>query len=382
MRRGTPEFVGSRLTEARGARGLSGTALAIAVGVSRQAISQYEKRNHSPSPEVLGRLCSVLDVPPSYFVTQTSESVGPLFFRSFASATRTERQKQVHQQKWRHRLVRFLNEYFDFPSACIPQLYKGDPEYLSDREIEKYASEIRSIFGIGNGPISSVVRLLENHGAIIVRTAFDAESLDAFSEWESQREVAYFILNADKESAVRSRFDLCHELGHMALHRHLSSASHANRFRLLERQAHRFAGAFLAPSESFAKSCVWASLEDLIEVKRVWGMSISAMLARSRDLGLISESIYRRKMTQLGRRRWRKREPLDGTTLPEQPMLLRRGIDTLLETRIVGRRDLEELGAGSLRDIERCVGLPHGYLDEPIRTKQAMHIFRFRAQES
>ena len=56
MRSGTPRFVGGRLRQAREARGVSASALAALLGVSRQAVSQYERGPETPSPAVMHRI--------------------------------------------------------------------------------------------------------------------------------------------------------------------------------------------------------------------------------------------------------------------------------------------------------------------------------------
>src|SRR6185295_3695781 len=104
-----------------------------------------------------------------------------------------------------------------------------------------------------NGAISNVTWLLENNGAIITRTCLEANTLDAFSEWQTPEGTPYFILGADKNVAVRSRFDIAHELGHIILHRNVEAVCIARQadHKLLEQQANRFAGAFLLPEHSF-----------------------------------------------------------------------------------------------------------------------------------
>lgn len=365
MRPGTPKFVGERLREAREARGLTCTSLAELIGVSRQAVSQYEKARQSPSPAIMDKICSVLGLPRAQFLHQPREELGKLFFRSFASATKAERAKQLERHKWRRRAVGFIRGYVTFPVANIPQLYHGDPLALTTSAIERIAIVARRHFGLGDGPISDVVLLLENHGGVVVRAAFDARTLDAFSEWSEADGFPYFILSADKRSAVRSRFDICHELGHMMLHRHLKTAANPEYFTEIERQAHRFASAFLAPHDAFIRAFRARSVDDLIDLKRLWRLSISAIARRAWDVGLISKSRYRRCMTEIGLRGWRKREPLDDELSIEQPRLLRRSMDLLLDERIVHRHAFERIGAGSARDVESCLGLAQGYLDDP-----------------
>lgn len=357
MRPGTPEFVGGRLREAREARGLNGTVLAELIEVSRQAVSQYEKGYQTPSPVVMERICSVLNLPRDFFVQESNEVVGTVFFRSFASATASERRRQVQRQKWRRRIVAFLRKFVDFPRVCIPQLSKGKPQLLSNEEVEELASEARRGLGIGDGPITNVVLLLENHGVIVTRTIFDSKALDAFSEWSPDDDTPYIALNTEKRSAVRSRFDAVHELAHMVLHRQIDMETLPEIHKALEKQAHRFAGAFLAPASTFGKSFVRGGLDDLIALKKLWGLSISAILVRASQLGLLSEHSYRRAMTELNRRSWRTREPLDNEIPTEEPRLLRRAIQMVLKDSGVKLSDFEKLGAGTIRDIEKNLGL-------------------------
>ena len=61
MRVGTPGFVGSRLREAREARLLRGNDLAEMVGVTRAAISSFERGHSSPSPTTLDRIAEKLN---------------------------------------------------------------------------------------------------------------------------------------------------------------------------------------------------------------------------------------------------------------------------------------------------------------------------------
>jgi hypothetical protein len=66
----------------------------------------------------------------------------------------------------------------------------------------------------------------------------------------------------------------------------------------------------------------------------------------------------------MGRRKWRTREPLDDTTPIEEPRLLRRAFEILLES---GEQTAADVAARLLRpvgDIELLAGLPEGYLSD------------------
>jgi Zn-dependent peptidase ImmA (M78 family) len=109
-------------------------------------------------------------------------------------------------------------------------------------------------WGLNPSPIQDLVGLLESNGLFIARDDLEAPALDSFSEYVREDQTAYCVLGTEKASAVRSRFDAAHELGHVLLHRTVTDKyiRRTDMFKLLESQAHRFAGAFLLPASSFA----------------------------------------------------------------------------------------------------------------------------------
>jgi transcriptional regulator with XRE-family HTH domain len=95
---GTPHFIGARLLEAREIQGLTQAALGEKLGVSAQAISQYEKGLSTPQPHVMERLPDVLNVQPAYFFTsREDQDEAILFFRSMARAATTGRTRAKHK---------------------------------------------------------------------------------------------------------------------------------------------------------------------------------------------------------------------------------------------------------------------------------------------
>ena len=86
MRQRTSGFVGRALKEAREARELTATSLADLIGVSRQAVSQYENGTQTPSPYVMRRLIEVLRFPYHFFLgLPTPDEKDLIFFRSVES---------------------------------------------------------------------------------------------------------------------------------------------------------------------------------------------------------------------------------------------------------------------------------------------------------
>lgn len=165
-------------------------------------------------------------------------------------------------------------------------------------EVERLAERVREAWGLGLGPISDVVALLERHGVLPVEVEGHSERLDAFSTWADHRPLVFLAMG--KGSASRRRFDAAHELGHLLMHVDVSPGDIA-----LERQADAFASAFLLPRAAFAAECP----PRLQELKRRWKVSLAAMVRRAYDLGIYSEATYRRGYMQLNQRGWRESEP-------------------------------------------------------------------------
>ena len=76
-----------RLREARILRGLSQSELATNLGVTKQAISQYENGIIVPKADVLSQIISELDMPISYFSKPDDIKIlTPIFFRKGKTA--------------------------------------------------------------------------------------------------------------------------------------------------------------------------------------------------------------------------------------------------------------------------------------------------------
>lgn len=366
MRLGTPGFVGGRLREAREVRGLTAIALAEMTGVTRQAISQYETGRSSPSPDVLGSLARVLNMPEPFFTKPERQlDRGTVFYRSMSSATKAARARAEGRFSWLRDIVDYLSEFVAFPESNFPDLsLPHDPLLLSDDEIETAAEQVRRYWGMTDGPIGNMVHLLENHGAVLARDLLGADTLDGLSEFVAVERRPYIVIGTDKGTPVRWRFDAAHELGHLVLHPRLDRRRlmKAEDFKQIERQAHRFAAAFLLPLGPFGDDFFAASLDALRSIKPKWKVSIAMMITRAKQGGFISEETERRLWINYSRRRYRRNEPYDESMAAEEPKLLRRSIELLLD---VGRQTPDDILTGlalAADDVEALSGLPKGYL--------------------
>jgi Zn-dependent peptidase ImmA (M78 family)/transcriptional regulator with XRE-family HTH domain len=365
MNLGTPGFSGRRLTEAREARGLSGTSLAELVGINSANISQYEHGKQSPSPDVMDRICEKLSLDRRYFLrSPANHQTDGVYFRSMSAATKPARTKAIARYGWLKEIVAYLRRYLDFPKINLPIFtVPSDPTKLPAELIEEVASECRRYWQLGDGPVSNMVLLLENNGTVVTRARLDAETLDAFSQWNNADGTPYVVLGGDKEAAVRSRFDAAHELGHLLLHREADNRqiNAAGTHQLMEKQAHRFAGAFLLPADRFCEEVYSVTIDGLRTLKPYWRTSIGTMISRCEDLGMVTSEQARRLWIGMNRRGWKRREPLDDSIAVEDPRLLKRSMQMLVEEGIKTRDSiLYELRLPA-SDVEELTGTQRGF---------------------
>lgn len=367
MKLGTAGFVGPRLTEAREAKGLTQIALADLLQVTRQAVSQFESGDASPSPDTMRRISEIFELPTRFFLEKPrTRRHRPTFFRSMKSTTKAARTRAQRRFDWLLDIVDYVRSGIRFPAVKLPDLRPpSDPVAISTEMIRECARETRRAWGLGPGPISNVTWLLENCGAVVSRYGLGADELDAFSEWGADDSTPYVVLNSEKHSAARSRFDVGHELGHLILHRNIESRwlNKLEFFELIEDQAHRFAGEFLLPEESFGNDFYAPSLDALASLQTKWKVSIAFMINRCRDLGLITDEqrtlLYRNRT----RRGWRTREPFDDESESEMPRLLRRSIEMLINKGVTPAYQFAFDLIYPAREIETLACLPPGYFE-------------------
>ncbi len=371
---GASNFKGKRLTHAREARGVTQRSLADMINISHTAISLYEKGQRSPSSDILKKIAKNLNFPMHFFLLNDVSRVSTtIFFRSMSSATKTARLRATRRYEWLLNIVRYLQEFVTLPNVNFPRFdhFHAEVASISDEVIEDIADRTRKHWGLGFGPISNVTWLLENNGAIVVRQELGARTLDAFSNWnEYDTPRPYFVLGEEKISAVRSRFDAAHELGHLILHYHVdeNTLRNSSTFKLIEKQANHFAAAFLLPEQTFSKEVLFApNLEMLVPLKSKWRVSISAMVKRLRHLRLISHEREQRLFINISRRHWRTKEPLDDELEIEKPRIIQKVFDLLGKKNIINQQSLTVNLALNIEDIERAVGL-QGYFRNEFAT--------------
>lgn len=335
-------FRPERLTLARELRGLTKTDLAARIQKTPAAVSQFEGGRARPEPGTVGALALALQVPAGFFARAGGREPVPTeaaYFRSLRSTSQARRRQLLSRAVLACELLDLLENEVEFPAAEVPQV---DTPPRSPEEIEGVAEAVRAEWGLGLGPITNLVALLESKGILVLKLSQEETDVDAFSVRSGQRPLVFLV--AAKDSTSRTRMDGSHELAHLVIHHDAAPGSIA-----MEREANRFASAFLFPREHFLKegprSLNWGLM---YELKQRWGVSVAAIVRRAFDLGMIGEATYRRGFMHLNKTGQRKRE--DHEPPAEEPTLLRESL-RLVAADLSASALAAELGVHSLADV-------------------------------
>lgn len=352
------KFNPSRLSEARTYSKMTGEELANAIGVKKQAISQFENGKATPEYETVERISSVLKFPVNYFYEKDAPSLqGNTYFRAPFSSNKRDLNSQKVKTRYVAHVYGTLARYVDFLPYNVPVF-----ENTSD--IPAIAKKLRNYWGLGQEPISDMVSLMERNGIIMSEFATDSKQIDAFTQYDEIGFQNYYcvVLGTEKPSFVRRQFSCAHELGHIVLHEKYEDKSGINRedFRKQESEANMFAAEFLMPRDAFLSDLQVSAnrLNRYIELKRKWKVSISAMVMRAHDLGAITDNQYQYLMRQIAKNGWRTSEPLDDYLPLRHPKALKQAVNIIILNNVLtGKELLSEIGRDG-------ISLPKSVVDE------------------
>ncbi len=308
--------------------------LAENVGINKQAISQFENQKAAPDPITLKKIAEALQFPYSFFVESDPHSIiGNTYFRALYSSKKKDLAAQQIKAKYLTKVYSVLSTKVKFRELNLPTF-----EWVGNRSItiEEIAQYVRDYWGLGEGPIGDMVKLLEGNGIIVGEFSTDSRDIDAFYQYyeEANRPTYCVVLGTDKKSYFRRQFNCAHELGHIFLHERYADLGEIDReeFREREDEANAFAAAFLLPENAFGKD-VQAypnRLSHYVELKAKWHVSIAAMIMRAYALGYLTANQYSYLMRQMSMRGYRQQEPLDDLVEYKHPRALKKAVNLLL----------------------------------------------------
>lgn len=305
---------GAMLRLARHRKALQQNEAAPLLGTNQPTLSRIENGVVEARPELIAMAERAYSLPRSFF-SLPDPVLGPpvsvhAMWRKKASVTTKELDAVVAELNVRAIHLRRLLEGVEVVhSTDLPRLDIDDYE-----SPEAVATIVRAHWKIPPGPIESVTSIAEKAGILVAHSRLREASISGVT-FAAPGLPPLIVLNSSMP-ADRMRFTLCHELGHLVMHRFPSPA--------MEKEANEFAAAFLMPASEIRQSFKGRRIDLalLASMKPEWKVAMQSLLMRASSLGFLSSNQSRYLWQQINARRLRLREPPELDFPHEEPAIL------------------------------------------------------------
>jgi len=288
--------LGAKLRRARESLGITQEELSKAVGLSSEFISLLEVGKRAPSLDSLQKLAAFLNKNMAHFLEEKETAFEVLLNdKKMLRETRNEIR----------RFKRYCEDYLQLEDLAGRRLETA-PLYNSASP-EMMASEERERLGLGDEPIRDIFGLVEMNGLRLLRQAVvpKAQMAGVFVYFAAEQ--AGFALVSTALTQGEQRLIAAHEYCHFLKDRldgpildnaDIVYEDYLPLYHPREKFAHRFAVNFLVPplklrhiheKELSARSL---HFEDVIYLKRYFGVNTALMLRRLLELNLLSSQKY------------------------------------------------------------------------------------------
>lgn len=301
-------MLGQRIKQFRLAKNYSLDELVAATGgiVSKVALSKYEREIIKPSNKVLAAIAKALNVKTINLAVEPVVKVEFIAYRKGSGLSKKE-QSNVESLVTSELEDRVKIQDLLFASSK-PNLPVKNFKVNSIEDVESFSVELRSKWKLGLDPIGNITELLENNFVHVMLIngdkPFDGISALAYTNETLLKAAA--VVSKKNIPGERQRLNLAHELGHIVLDVPKGLDE--------EKVAFRFGGAFLAPKETVLKA-VGTRREhfqprELFILKKIFGISIQALLFRLKDLDIISQTSFSNWYRIINKNNWKINEPM------------------------------------------------------------------------
>ncbi len=282
------EIFSKRLKSARTMAALSQDKLVEKMDniVSKNAISKYERGQMMAESNVLLALSKALNVKLDYFFRPFTVEIEKVEFRKKQRlAVKDENAIMQIATDFVERYIE-IEQFLNIASSFVNPIQGMVISTIQD--VEKAALQVRSKWKLGINALPNVIDLLEDKEIKVIEVEAP-DSFDGFSGWADGR-IPIIVINKNY-NAERKRLTALHELGHLILNINEDISNKEK-----EKICLQFAGAMLIPEPTFRQEIgdnrSHFSLPELIAVKEAYGISIQAIMARAKSLGIISQSQF------------------------------------------------------------------------------------------
>ena len=281
-----------RLREARQMMGLSMDKLVERTNgaITKQSISRYEKGIMRPKRDALQAIAKALNISEEYF-EGTNLKIDMPMLRTTSNGKLSEDELQALEAKLSFWAEQYLAKEKE---AGFPTRFKNPVKgtKVSTLEDAIHAADLlREKWHCGDGPIASILRLLERKG-IMILAANLPEYVFGMSTWADKKHPLIVLdMRPEKTTIERLRFTAAHELAHLLL------AFPVNAELDIEKRCNKFAGFFLFTRQALIEEMGGEkrdvlTLEEMIDLREVYGISIAAQVHAAWDIRMISREHY------------------------------------------------------------------------------------------
>lgn len=288
----TKDSFSTRLREARQMMGLSMDKLVERTNgaITKQSISRYEKGIMRPKRDALQAIAKALNISEEYF-EGTNLKIDMPMLRTTSNGKLSEEELQALEAKLSFWAEQYLAKEKE---AGFPTRFKNPVKgtKVSTLEDAIHAADLlREKWHCGDGPIASILRLLERKG-IMILAANLPEYVFGMSTWADKKHPLIVLdMRPEKTTIERLRFTAAHELAHLLL------AFPVNAELDVEKRCNKFAGFFLFTKQALIEEMGSEkrdvlTLEEMIDLREVYGISIAAQVHAAWDIRMISREHY------------------------------------------------------------------------------------------
>ncbi|GAB2566884.1 spr1629 family repressor/antitoxin [Gracilibacillus alcaliphilus] len=354
-------FIGENLTNLRIMNGFSRKQLSDMLGVTEQAIWQYEHNYTAPKMNLINDLTSIFHVKSKYFykldaLSRFTESgnipTSNIAYRSQIIHSTSKTNSETKHMEFLDSLVNYLSTKVTYPTQMIIQLRDQVIDYLNatsdkrDVQIRKTADLARQELGLCLNTNSDLMFLIEKSGVFIFEKAL-GEDIGSYSTW-TKRDCPFIMLGHLKRSAARRNFDMAHELGHLLLHYQVEFTNlNRKEHKAIENEANQFASAFLLPEKTFREDMKdifhLTNPDAYLDLKKKWQTSMQVLGYRAADLGILEAKKHRNFYAALHRKGYLKQEPLDSELSVQLPQKIKSIINVLAVKGIIDIQQMIEI---------------------------------------
>lgn len=301
-----------RVQRLRSALGITQSELAATLDVPASSVARLESGRMEADEATLGTIAKLLECTPEKL---TSPAIDVLYTRPWLRAYADAPKKTVDQYLSDTLVAVEVMDHLRL--RRIPdRLPTFDGDANSDLDIDEFAMDVRHAADVnGDTAVPNVTRAAERLGCVVLPMENELGKHLGMSTRVDEMPIIRVSRATAKVPGDRQRFTVAHELGHILLHASCPPPESSEQAKIIEKQAHRFAAAFLLPGDPFLDDLAGVSggrvtLSTLAALKERWGVAIKAMVVRLQQLGRIDADQARSLYKQISARGWNTGEPV------------------------------------------------------------------------